>query len=784
MKKTPDMKQIDRRSFLHVTALAGGGMMIGLYAPKALAQGRGQGGPAAGPVPSNYITISADNKFTIIAKNPETGQGIRNALPMIIADELDVDWSQVTVQQADRDAAKYGQQIEGGSTAIPTNYTPMRQIGAAGRALVLAAAAENWSVPVTELTTASGVVRHAASNRTATYGSLAAKAATMPVPATIPLKDPKDFKIIGKPLPGIDNLAIVTGKPSFSVDVNPPGMLHAVFEKCPVFGGRVVSANIDEIKKLPGIRHAFIVTPPTPPAGAGAPAAGGRGGGGGGPNIPSGVAIVADNWWLAQNARKSLKITWDEGATATQSTAGYTAKAKELYAAAAAQPAAAPAAAAAAAPAGGPGGRGGGAGAGVVGDVDAAFTAPGNKVVEQEYYFPLLAHAPLEPMNSTAHFQNGRVEIWSPSQIPNVDPVGAAAGVTGANVTMHLVRAGGGFGRRLQSEYDLEVSRIARLVADERTAAGQQSVPVKLLWSREDDMHFDNYRPAAYHYFKGAVDASGKLVAFKDWVGAFPNTGSATPVPANEFPRGFTPNFAVASANITPFNVPTGALRAPGTNGTTFAMQSIIDELAIAANKDPLQFRLDTLRSPVGQAGGGFNAERAIGVVEKVREMSNWNTRRGSLPRGTGMGVAFQFAHAGYVAYVVEAAVDANKRIKINKAWAAVDIGRQIVNPSMAKNLVEGGFIEGMSHIMHWEITIDKGRVVQNNFTEFQPTRMLQVPRNLVEVAFVLSDNNPTGLGEPSLPPSVPAITNAIFHATGVRIRSLPLVHAGYSWAT
>jgi isoquinoline 1-oxidoreductase beta subunit len=784
MKKTINTKKLDRRSFLQVTALAGGGLMIGMVTPSAFAQGP-RGGGGAAPVPSNYITINPNNTFTIVAKNPETGQGIRNALPQIIADELDVDWSQVTIKQADLDP-KYGSQIEGGSTAIPTNYATMRQVGAAGRALVLAAAADNWSVPVTELTTASGVVRHAASNRTATYGSLAAKAATMPVPATIPLKDPKDFKIIGKPLPGVDNLAIVTGRAgTFSIDQNPPGMLHAIYEKCPVFGGRVVSANIDEIKKLPGIRHAFIVTPPAPPAAAaGAPQGGGRGGGGGGVNIPSGVAIVADNWWLAQNARKSLKIVWNEGATASQSTVGYTARAKELAAAAATQPSnppAAPAAAAAAAP-GAPqgGGRGGGAGASVVGDVDAAFAAAGNKVVSAEYYFPLLAHAPLEPMNSTAHFQNGKLEIWSPSQIPNAGNAGAAAGVTAADVTMHLVRAGGGFGRRLQSEYDLEVARIARLVADERAAAGQPSVPVKVLWSREDDMHFDNYRPAAYHNFKGAVDASGKLVAFKDYVGAV----TSTPIPSNEFPRGFVANFAVSSGSITPFNIPTGALRAPGTNGTTFAMQSIIDELAIAANKDPLQFRLDTLNSQIGTGLQGFSAARAIGVVEKVRQMSNWNTRRGSLPRGTGMGVAFQFAHQGYVAYVVEAAVDANKRIKINKAWAAVDIGRQIVNPSMAKNLVEGGFIEGMSHVMHWEITIDKGRVVQNNFGEFQPTRMQQVARNLVDVEFVLSDNNPTGLGEPSLPPAVPAITNAIFHATGVRIRTVPLVHSGYSWAT
>jgi isoquinoline 1-oxidoreductase beta subunit len=304
-------------------------------------------------------------------------------------------------------------------------------------------------------------------------------------------------------------------------------------------------------------------------------------------------------------------------------------------------------------------------------------------------------------------------------------------------------------------------------------------------------MAHDNYRPGGYHFFKGAVDASGKLTAFRDFVA----TVTQTPVPANEFPRGFVPNFSVTSAAITPFNVPTGALRAPGTNGTSFAMQGYFDELAVAAGKDPLQFRLDTLRSPVapdpaaaggrgGGGGGGFSAARAIGVLEAVRDMSGWNTRRGSLPRGTGMGVAFQFAHAGYVAYVVEVAVDANKRIKVNKAWAAVDIGRQIVNPSMAVNLVQGGFVEGMSHVMAWEITIDKGRAVQKNFTEYQPTRMPHVPAGLVEVKFVLSDNNPTGLGEPSLPPAVPAITNAIFHATGVRIRTLPLVHAGYSWLT
>jgi len=765
MKKTLNLKKLDRRSFLHVTALAGGGMMIGIYAPEALSQAPRGGGPGPQNTPQTYITINPDNTFTIIAKNPETGQGIRNALPQIIADELDVNWSQVKIQQADLDP-KYGSQIEGGSTAIPTNYATMRQVGAAGRAMMLAAAADNWSVPVTELTTAGGVVTHTASRRTATYGSLAAKAATMPAPANVALKDPKDFKIIGKPLPGVDNLKIVTGQPAFSVDINPPGMLHAVYEKCPVFGGRPVSANLDEIKKLPGVKHAFIVDR--------IQIQGGQGQG-----LVPGVAIVADNWWLANNARKSLKVVWEEGATATQTSDGYAVAAKALSAQASQPPTA------------------GGRGNAVVGNVETAFQSAA-KTVEAEYYFPLIAHAPLEPQNSTAHFKDGKLEIWSPSQIPGIAGPAQAAGVQNTDVTMHLVRAGGGFGRRLASEYDYEVAKIARVVADERAAAGQPSVPVKLLWTREDDMAHDNYRPGGFHYFKAGLDASGKMIAFRDFVAS---VSSVTPT--GEFPTGFVPNLQISSAPVQPFNIPTGALRAPSTNGVSFVMQSFIDEVAIAAGKDPLEYRLELLRSPNppaappagapapgapaaggrggGGGGGGFNAARAIGVLEAVREMSNWTTARPKLPRGTGMGVAFQFAHAGYVAYVVEAAVDANKKVKINKAWCAVDIGSQIVNTSMAKNLVEGGFVEGMSHVMGWEITIDKGRVVQGNFPQYPPTRMPQVPTS-VEVKFVLSNNNPTGLGEPSLPPAVPAIANAIFAATGVRIRSLPLVKSGYSW--
>jgi isoquinoline 1-oxidoreductase beta subunit len=573
-----NIKQLDRRSFFKISTLAGGGVMIGLYAGSAaevLAQGGrgGGGGAAAAPNPTFYITINPDNTFAVVNKNPETGQGMKNALPMLIAEELDVDWNKVKVTQADLDGTKYTGQIEGGSTAIPTNYMPMRQVGAAGRLMMLGAAASNWSVPAAELTTASGTVRHAASNRTATYASLAAKAATMPLPdaaaINASLKDPKTFKIVGKPLTGVETQEIATGKPIFSIDVTLPGMLYAVFEKCPVFGGKVMSANLDEIKKLPGIKHAFVIDSTMAPPRGGGPAVGVNA-----TTLPSGVAIVSDSWWMANNARKSLKIVWDNGPVAAESSEGFMSQAKTLAATGATQP-----------PAGG--GRGGAA----VGNVDAAFQTAA-KVIEAEYFFPLLSHAPLEPQNSTAHFKDGKLEIWSPSQIPGLPNPAAAAGLTAADVTMHLVRAGGGFGRRLYSEYDIEVAKIARVVSEERVKAGLPTVPVKLVWSREDDMAHDDYRPAGYHFFKAGIDATGKLIAFRDFV-----SSAAGVSPSGEFPNGFVPNFQVATANITPFTIPTGAMRAPSTNGISFVMQGFIDEIAVAAGKDPLQYRLDLLNS-------------------------------------------------------------------------------------------------------------------------------------------------------------------------------------------
>src|SRR5262245_21474569 len=618
---------LNRRSFIKISALAGGGMIVAFNIDSDLfAQGFGGGQMQA----NAFIKFMPDGKVTIVNKNPEVGQGVKNMLPMIIADELDVDWKSVTVEQADADQAKYGSQLAAGSFSTPQNWTPLRQVGAAVRQTLLAAAAQKWSVPQSELTTSMGKVMHSSKGSIA-YGDLAAEAAKLPVPAlnAVPLKDPKDYKIIGTPQKGVDTAAVTTGKPIFSIDFTLPGMLYAVFQKAPVYGAKVASANLDLIKTLPGVRQAFIVEGTTPANLQ---------------DVVPGVAIVADSWYQANQARKQLQVTWSDHPTSVQSSVGFQTKADELS-------------------------KGAPMNVGRKdGDPDAALKSAA-KVVEAAYVYPFISHMPLEPQNCAAQLKDGKLEVWAPSQIPagGVTLGARVAGVQPAAVTLHLMKTGGGFGRRLTNDYVGEVAAIAKVVSP---------APVKLLWTREDDMPHDFYRPGGFHYLKGGVDASGKLVAWKNHFVTYgepnPNGGiryaSSANISGVQFPARFVPNFEFVESAM-PLGVPTGALRAPGTNAWSFVFQSFIDELAVAAGKDPYQFKMDLLANeiiPMPERGGdGFNAKRMIDVMKLVAEKSGWGKTK--LPKGTGMGISFQFSHQGYFAEVAQVSVDSQKRVRVEK---------------------------------------------------------------------------------------------------------------------
>jgi len=744
--QAPSLKPqaLNRRDFLRVSALAGGGMLIAANVEglDALIQ------TGADFTPNAFIRITPDNLVTIIAKNPEVGQGIKTSMPMLIAEELGVEWKNVRLRQADLDPAKYGPQNAGGSTGTPTNWEPLRRAGAAGRMMLTTAAAQTWGVPEGECQAAAGRVTHRASKRSLSYGELATKAATLTPPdlRSVTLKNPKDYTIIGKPTPGVDNLAIVTGQPIYSIDFTVPGMLWAVFEKCPVFGGKVATANLDVIKTQPGVRHAFVVD-----------------GGDDLTGLLGGVAIVADSWWQADSARKKLVVKWHEGPTASQSSTGFAKRAEELSKQA-------------------PGFT-----VGKDGDPEAALKTAA-KVVEGAYSYPFISHAQLEPENCVAQWQDGKLELWSPSQTPQRgrDMLKALFSLRDEDITQHMVQAGGGFGRRLSNDYAVEVAYISKQIG---------GTPVKLLWTREDDMRHDFYRPGGFHYLKGGLDANGAVSA---WSGHFVSYGPLNPpanapntfaqsanIPATEFPSGFVPHFAI-HASLIPLGVPTGALRAPRSNAVAWVYQSFIDELAHAAGKDPLQFRLDLMAVPrIKPAADGFSAERMSGVLREVAERAGWAKRPDAAKAAslrTSLGIACHYSHRGYFAEVAEVTLGDNHTLRVNKVWVVGDVGRQIVNPSMAVNQVQGAVIDGLAELMAQEITIENGRTVQSNFHQFPLVRMRQAPP-VIDVHFKLTDNSPTGLGEPSLPPILPAVCNAIFAINGTRIRSLPLSTHGYRWA-
>jgi len=713
---------VDRRAFLRVSALAGGGLMLGAFRAAGDTLG------ATEFTPNAFIRISSSGVVTIIAKNPEVGQGIKTMLPMLIAEELEVDFKDIQIEQAMSDEARYGRQYAGGSTATPNHWDELRRVGAAGRQMLVSAAALTWGVPEAECAAAFAAIQHKPSGRKLGYGALTAKAATLTPPdlKSVALKDPRAYKIIGQPIGGVDNPAIVTGKPLFGIDVKVPGMLYAVFEKCPVFAGKVKHVDLEAVKGLPGVRQAFVVE-----------------GGSKLEGLLGGVAIVADSWWAAQSARERLKVSWDEGATAEQSSEAFARRAAEL------------------------GPKPGARTLRSDGNVEAALQGAA-KVVEAAYAYPFIAHAPLEPQNCTAHFRDGKLEIWAPSQNPQPGRqlVASTLGIPESDIRIHMTRIGGGFGRRLRNDYMVEAAWIARVAG----------VPVKLLWTREDDMRHDFYRPAGFHFLKGGVDASGKLVAWQNHFVSFGEGDNFAPsagLSDAEFPARFVPHFKLESS-VMPLGVPTGPLRAPGSNAFAWVFQSFIDELAYAAARDPLKFRLDLLgearvvANPDG--GAAYDAGRMRGVVQLVAEKAGWGRR---LPKGSGLGIAFHFSHRGYLAEVAEVSVSAAGVLKVEKIWMAADVGSTIINPSGAVHQMQGSALDGLAETLHQEITIEAGRTRQANFPDFRLLRLTEAPP--VEVHFLKTDNPPTGLGEPALPPLPPAVCNAIFAATGKRVRRLPL---------
>jgi isoquinoline 1-oxidoreductase beta subunit len=750
--------KLNRRSFLQVTTLTGGGMLLGVQTARYASA---QAGEQPAFDAKAFIRISPDGTVTLLSRNPEIGQGIKNMLPMLIAEELDVDWKTVKVEQADLDVPRYGLQTTGGSRAASNNWVPMRQVGAAGRQMLIAAAAQTWGVPESECYTSNGRVYHRSTDRSLGYGELVNKAATMPLPdlKNLKFKEASAYKVIGQRTMGVDVPNIAAGKQVYSIDFTLPGMLTAVYQKCPAFGGKVKSANVDEIKSLPGVKHAFIVegTVKVEPLTAGDP------------GLEPGVAIVADNFWAAQSARKKLKVEWDEGPAAQQNTEDFAKRATEIAA---------------------------GDPQRVLkndGDVDAAFKSSA-KVLEAAYSYPFISHAALEPRNCTAQYKDGKLEMWSNTQQPlrARTLISKVLGIPENDITIHLVRAGGSFGRGLNSDYMLEVANIAKTIG----------APVKLMWSREDDMTHDYYRPGGFHFLKAALDKDGQIAAWRNHFVSFgegKNYSPSAAITPTEFPSGFVDNFSMQSS-VMPLMLKTGALRAPGANSQCFVFQSFIDELAHEAGKDPIQFRLDLLDAagkrkvaeaakpkvenepsptPSGARPVPYDSARMKAVLQLVAEKSGWDKR--ALPKGTAMGVAFHYSFQGYFAHVAEVTVTPDNKVKLNKVWVCGDVGSQIINPSGAEQQVQGGVIDGISELMSQEITLKNGGVVQQNYNQHELMRIKNAPQ--IEVYFLKSNNPPTGLGEPALPPVLPAVSNAIFAASGKRIRSLPLVKHGFSWA-
>ncbi len=722
--------RLARRDFLRLTGLAGGGLMLQFSVSDARAQSSARAGHFS---PSAYLQISATG-ILIYATQPEAGQGVKTALPMMVAEELDAAWEDVEVRLSGVDEAAFGRQFAGGSTSVPRVWMPMRQAGAVARAMLVEAAAQRWQVPASELRTRDSHVIDASGERRISYMALAEDAARLPVPdaTQLRLKSREEFRLIGSHITGVDNHALVTGQPLFGIDHQAPDLLYAVFAKCPAIGGRVRSANLEDIRALPGVHDAFVID-----------------GNGEVTELMSGVAIVAKDTWAALSARRQLRVDWDERDAARDTWSQSQSRADELAGADGAETLA------------------------DNGDVEAAMAAAAH-TVESLYRYAFASHAQLEPQNCTAWYKSdGTLEIWAPSQTPQraVENVASALKIDTDAITLHQVRMGGGFGRRLVNDPVCEAAAISRQVGR----------PVKLMWTREDDMSHDFLRAGGFHALKGGVDEAGRAIAWQNHFITFSADGK-TPVPGgNLSPKEdlghLIENFRLTRTQL-PWTSPCGFWRAPGASVFGFALQSFLHEMAVAGNRDHLEFLLEILGEPCWLEPGNtwaLHTGRAADVLKVAAEKAGWGR---AMPEGRALGLAFYFSHAAHVAEIADVSVDANRRIRVHEVTVVSDVG-PVINRSGAENQCEGSVIDGLSAMLGQKLTHEQGRVRETNFDRYPLLRMPQAPK--VSVHFIESDNPPTGLGEPVLPPVAPAVCNAVFTASGHRIRTLPISEEGFS---
>jgi CO/xanthine dehydrogenase Mo-binding subunit len=707
---SPGLKGMSRREFVAAGVAAGAGLVVGFYLPH-----RGSAGKEVFS-PNAYVRITPDNKITIVVARSEMGQGVRTALPMILAEELEADWKRIEIEQAGA-STLYGDQTTGGSASVRTTWDPMRKAGAAAREMLISAAALTWGVSRSGCVAQNGSILHAASKRQLSYGELAAKAATLPIPTDVPLKQAKDYKIVGQRLARVDTPAKVEGKATFGIDFRMPGMKYAVLSRCPTIGGKVVSFDDKDSKKISGVSYAGKVS-------------------------DAAVAVVADSVWGAMEGRRLLNVSWDDGPNKELNTAAVVESLKQAA-------------------------KKKGASLYAVGDVSKAA----GRRVSAEYQLPSMAHAAMEPGNCTAHFRGKDCELWAPTQVPQDcrDSVAQAVGLDPDQVKVNVTLMGGGFGRRLEHDYAVEAALVSKAV----------QAPVKVLWTREDDMRFSTYRPASLHQLSAVLDGAGWPVAFTHRIVA-PSISGQKGQPG---PNGIDPDLPDEAAFIyglpnvsleyvlAETAVPLGWMRSVYALQAGFASESFIDELAAAAGKDPLEYRLHMLGKDqdIPFFATTWHTARMRGVLQLAADKAGWSK---PLPAGRYRGIACFGCFSTYMAEVVEISMESDAP-RVHRVVAAVDCG-QVVNPSIVEQQIPGGVVYALGNASRARITIEKGRVVQGNFDDYAPVRMDEAP--VVEVYAVPSTESPTGIGEPSVPPLAPALCNAIYAATKKRIRALPIL--------